>query len=815
MKQTFTITGMSCAACSAAVEKAVKNLKGTRQAQVNLLLNSLSIDYDETVLNPQDIINAVIKAGYSAALKKGNTREAKSINNSNTKIKVLISFLLVIPLMYIAMGPMINLPGSNLLPAMTSAILQLILAGTVVSINFKYFISGLKALLRLNPNMDSLIAVGSGAAFLYSLYSLLMMSYHLSLGDTNQVHVYMHNLYFESAAVILAVISLGKYLEQKAKSRTSSAIEKLINMAPKTTEVFENGEIIIKPTEALEIGDIIIIKSGQNLPADGTIIEGKGFIDEAFVTGESLPIEKAIGDKVICATINTDGYFKFRAEKVGSNSTLGQIVRLMQEANSSKAPIAELADKISAVFVPSVIIIAFISAIAWLLSGHSFAFALNAAVSVLVISCPCALGLATPTAIMCATGSGARNGVLIKTAKSIQAGLTMKAVVLDKTGTLTEGKPSVSKIIAKDESRLLAIAAGIEKLSSHPLAKAITNYAGEKNISPVEAQDFSYKEGYGIKATYQDKTLLAGNIKFIEEEGLNAENYKTTVNELTSTGRSILFFAEDKTILGLIALSDKIKKDSKEAVAEFKKMGLKVYMMTGDSNQSAKYTAEQTGIENFRAEVLPGDKEAFVKELQNKGLKTVMIGDGINDAPALARADLSMAIGAGSDIAIDSADIVLMHKSLNEAVYALKLSRAAIGNIKQNLFWALFYNALGIPLAAGVFYKALGWQLSPMFAATAMALSSVCVVLNSLRLTQFNPIKKEEKLMTKLITIEGMACGHCAARVKTALEALGAKAEIDLANKTAKILCERDITDQEIINTIQNAGYKVISVKSL
>lgn len=812
MKQSFSVTGMSCAACSAAVERAVKTLTGIRQAQVNLLLNTLTVDYEEAVLNPQDIINAVTKAGYSAVLKKDENKENTPPEKDSSKTRLIISFLLALPLMYIAMGVMLNLPGSNFLPPITSGILQLILAGAVVALNFKYFISGFKALLRLNPNMDSLIATGSGAAFLYSIYSLLTMSYHISLGNIGQVHSWAHNLYFESAAVILAVISLGKYLEQKAKSRTSGAIEKLINMSPKTAEVFEDGKVIIKPTEDLKEGDIIIIKSGQNLPADGIIIEGRAFIDESFVTGESLPLEKTVGDRVICATTNTDGYFKFRAEKTGSNSTLGQIVKLMEEVNSSKAPIAELADKISAVFVPAVIAIALLSGLFWFLNGYGFAFALNCAVSVLVISCPCALGLATPTAIMCATGSGARNGVLIKTAKSIQAGIDMNAVVLDKTGTITQGKPSVSQIIAKDEKHLLAIAAGIEKLSNHPLAKTLVNYAEEKDIKPILAQDFNYSEGYGIKASYEGKKLLAGNIKFIEKEGFNTEEYQAKNQELSAFGNTVLFFAEDKNILGLIALSDKIKKDSKEAVAELKNMGLEVYMMTGDNAQAAAFTAKQAGIENFKAEVLPGDKESFIKQLQDKGLKTVMIGDGVNDAPALARADLSMAIGAGSDIALDSADIVLMHKSLNDAVYALKLSRAAIRNIKQNLFWALFYNTAGIPLAAGVFYKALGWQLSPMFAATAMASSSVCVVLNSLRLARFNPVKKEVKQMTKIITIDGMACGHCAQRVKNALAALGAEAEIDLSNKTAKIICEKEISDEALTKAIEEAGYKVVSI---
>lgn len=816
MKQTFSVSGMSCAACSAAVEKSVKALKGIEDARVNLLLNTLSVDYREQTLTAQDIIAAVRKAGYDAALKEDNsakTQPSAKQNSSEPKARIIASFILLIPLMTVSMGPMIGLSFIQALPPMTNALLQLLFTMPVVFINFKYFISGFKALFRLAPNMDSLIAIGSGAALLYSLYSVLAMSFALSAGESSAVMHYAHALYFESAAVILAVISLGKYLEQRAKSRTSGAIEKLINLAPKTAEVTRNGQTIVIPAGELKTGDIITVKTGQSLPADGTIVEGSAFMDESLVTGESLPVEKNIGDKVICATINTDGYFKFRAEKTGAQTTLAQIVKLMEDVNSSKPPIAELADKISGIFVPAVIAAAFISAAAWLAAGYDFSFALNCAVSVLVISCPCALGLATPTAIMCATGSGARNGVLIKNAKSIQTGLQVNCVVLDKTGTVTEGKPAVTDIIAEDKTRLLETAAAVEALSAHPLAKAICLYAEENGIKPIKAAHFEYKEGFGIKAFCDGRETLAGNLKFMKSEGAQTDGWEEKAEKLSAQGKTAVFFASDKKIIGLTALSDNIKPDAKNAIDDFKKMGLEVYMMTGDNTKTAANIAGRLGIEHFKAEVLPSDKEVFVRELQKQGKTAAMIGDGVNDAPALARADLAIAIGAGSDIAIESADIVLMRKELSGAVYALKLSRAAIKNIKQNLFWALFYNAAGIPLAAGVFYKALGWQLSPMFAATAMALSSVCVVLNSLRLARFNPIKNKEEFMIKHITVEGMACGHCSARVKTALEALGAKAEVDLKSKIATVEAQNDIADDKIKAAVENAGYKVTQIK--
>ncbi len=807
---------MSCAACSAAVEKSVRTLKGVKEARVNLLLNTLSVDYQEQSLTPEDIISAVRKAGYDAALKKENaaeTRPSAGESSFGVKGRIIASFILLIPLMAVSMGPMLGVPFLKALPPMTNAVLQLLFTMPVVFINFKYFISGFKALLRRAPNMDSLIAIGAGAALLYSVYSVLAMSLALSAGESSVVMHYAHALYFESAAVILAVISLGKYLEQRAKSRTSGAIEKLINLAPKTAEVTRDGQTIIIPADELKTGDIITVKTGQSLPADGTIVEGNAFMDESLVTGESLPVEKKPGDKVICATINTDGYFKFRAEKTGSQTTLAQIVKLMEDVNSSKPPIAELADKISGIFVPAVIATAFISAAVWLAAGYDFAFALNCAVSVLVISCPCALGLATPTAIMCATGSGARNGVLIKNAKSIQTGLQVNCVVLDKTGTVTEGQPAVTDIIAEDKNLLLQTAAGIESLSAHPLAKAICLYAEENGIKPLQAEKFEYKEGFGIKAFCGGRETLAGNLKFMKSEGAQTADWEEKAEELSAQGKTAVFFASDKKIIGLAALADKIKADAKSAINAFKEMGLEVYMMTGDNEKTAANIAGRIGIEHFKAEVLPADKEVFVRSLQQQGKTATMIGDGVNDAPALARADLAIAIGAGSDIAIESADIVLMRKELSGAVYALKLSRAAIRNIKQNLFWALFYNAAGIPLAAGVFYKALGWQLNPMFAASAMALSSVCVVLNSLRLARFNPVINKEKMMIKHITVEGMACGHCSARVKAALEALGAKAEVDLKSKIVTAEFQNDIADDKIKAAVEKAGYQVSQIK--
>lgn len=812
MKQTFVITGMSCAACSAAVERSVRALKGVEEARVNLLLNTLSVIYRENTVSQQDIISAVRRAGYGAAPMQDNSVSTKK-DSPRGKKKILLSFILLIPLMYISMGAMFGLPLAKSLPPVLNGSLQALFAAAIVGLNFRYFISGFKSLFKGAPNMDSLVAIGAGAALLYSFYSLAGILLAAKAGDLSLAKHLSHSLYFESAAVILSVISLGKFLEDRAKRHTSKAIEKLINLAPQTAEVIRGGKNQTIPVSRLKQGDLIVIRSGQRLPADGRIENGEGFLDESFVTGESIPVQKKAGDKVICATINTDGYFTFKAEKVGDNTTLAQIIKLMRDVNASKPPIAELADKISAVFVPAVIAIALISGIVWLLAGQGFPFALNCAVAVLVISCPCALGLATPTAIMCATGSGARNGVLIKNAKSIQTGLQTDCVVLDKTGTLTQGKPAVSDIAAQDKNLLISAAAGIEKFSSHPLAKAITAYAKENNINPLKTENFSFGEGFGVKAFSGGQEILGGNLKLMLKEGIDVSAFKQKARELSAQGKTVLFFAKNKTALGLIALADKIKPDAKEALKAFREMGLEVYMLTGDNEVTASATAKQLGIENFKAEVLPADKADFVKNLQKQGKSAAMIGDGINDAPALAAADLALAIGAGSDIAVESADIVLMHDKLSDAAYALKLSRAAIANIKQNLFWALFYNAAGIPLAAGVFYKALGWQLNPMFAATAMALSSVCVVLNSLRLANFNPVENKEYYMNKIIHIEGMACQHCAGRVKNALAALGAQADIDLNAKTAAVKAPQNIADSDIILAIEKAGYKVTGIK--
>lgn len=812
MKQTFLITGMSCAACSAAVERSVSALKGVKEARVNLLLNTLSVQFEEDTVSERDIISAVIRAGYGASVLQNNAAPAKK-DFSPTKKRLAFSFILLIPLMYISMGAMFGLPLAKAIPPVLNGCLQTLFTMAIVGLNFRYFISGFKSLFKGSPNMDSLVAIGSGAALLYSLYALAEILSAAKAGDYGHAEHLSHSLYFESAAVILSVVSLGKFLEERAKSRTSKAIEKLIDLAPQTAEVIRGGKTQTIPVAQLKQGDLTVIRSGQRLPADGIIDKGEGFMDESFVTGESVPVHKKEGDKVICATINTDGYFIFKAEKVGDNTTLAQIIKLMRDVNASKPPIAELADKISSVFVPAVIAIALLSAVIWLLAGYTFPFALNCAVAVLVISCPCALGLATPTAIMCATGSGARNGVLIKNAKSIQTGIKIDCIVLDKTGTLTQGKPAVTDIVAKDENILISAAAGIEALSSHPLAKAITDYAKQNDITPSKAENFSYGEGFGVKALCQGKETLAGNLKLMDKEGVDVSEFKQKARQLSEQGKTVLFFAQEKSALGLIALADQIKPDAKEALKAFREMGLEVYMLTGDNQLTASALAKELGIENFKAEVLPADKENFVRALQKQGKRAAMIGDGINDAPALARADLAIAIGAGSDIAVESADIVLMHDKLSDAAYALKLSRAAIRNIKQNLFWALFYNAAGIPLAAGVFYKALGWQLNPMFAASAMALSSVCVVLNSLRLADFNPVKNKENYMKKTIHIEGMACQHCAGRVKTALAALGIEAEIDLNAKTAAAQIPQNISDQDIIRAVENAGYKVTGIK--
>lgn len=754
MNQKFSVTGMTCSACSAAVEKSVKNVQGVSSVVVNLLGNSMLVDYDGEAASQNTIINAVENAGYHAAVfVKGN--EAKSSETAENKVqselkemkqRIIISVCFLIPLLYIAMGHMFKFPLPSLLHgeknAITFAFLQFLLTLPIVYVNRKYYQVGFKTLFKGHPNMDSLIAIGSGAAICYGVFAIFRIGYGLGHMDMDVVMSYSMDLYFESAATILTLITLGKFLEARSKGKTSEAISKLMDLSPKTAVVIREGKEEEIPIEEVAIGDILAVRPGQSIPVDGVIIEGSTAVDQSALTGESIPVEKSAGDKVIGATINKTGYFQFRAEKVGDDTTLSQIIQLVEDANSSKAPIAKLADKISGVFVPVVITIAVLATVVWLLTGAPFEFALSIGIAVLVISCPCALGLATPVAIMVGTGKGASNGILIKSAEALEIAHKVNTVILDKTGTITEGKPRVTDILTAEgvsEEELLRTAATIEKPSEHPLAEAILEKAKEMAVEPLAVTEFKAVSGRGIIAKDKDETYYSGNFSMMEEQGIDAAKLLKKAEALSEDGKTPLFFAKGGKFLGLIAVADVVKPTSVTAIKEWKSLGIDVVMLTGDNKKTAEAIRKQLQIDKVIAEVLPQDKESEVRKLQQAGKKVAMIGDGINDAPALARADVGIAIGAGTDIAIESADIVLMKSNLMDAVTAIALSKATIRNIKENLFWAFFYNTIGIPLAAGVFYGILHWKLNPMFAAAAMSLSSVCVVTNALRLRFFKP----------------------------------------------------------------------------
>lgn len=754
MNQKFSVTGMTCSACSAAVEKSVKNVQGVSSVVVNLLGNSMLVDYDGEAASQNTIINAVENAGYHAAVfVKGN--EAKSSETAENKVqselkemkqRIIVSVCFLIPLLYIAMGHMFKFPLPSILHgeknSITFAFLQFLLTLPIVYVNRKYYQVGFKTLFKGHPNMDSLIAIGSGAAICYGIFAIFRIGYGLGHMDMDVVMSYSMDLYFESAATILTLITLGKFLEARSKGKTSEAISKLMDLSPKTAVVIREGKEEEIPIEEVAIGDILAVRPGQSIPVDGVIIEGSTAVDQSALTGESIPVEKSAGDKVIGATINKTGYFQFRAEKVGDDTTLSQIIQLVEDANSSKAPIAKLADKISGVFVPVVITIAVLATVVWLLTGAPFEFALSIGIAVLVISCPCALGLATPVAIMVGTGKGASNGILIKSAEALEIAHKVNTVILDKTGTITEGKPRVTDILTADgvsEEELLRTAATIEKPSEHPLAEAILEKAKEMAIEPLAVTEFKAVSGRGIIAKDQNETYYSGNLFMMEEQGIDTAKLLKKAEALSEDGKTPLFFAKGGKFLGLIAVADVVKPTSVTAIKEWKSLGIDVVMLTGDNKKTAEAIRKQLQIDKVIAEVLPQDKESEVRKLQQAGKKVAMIGDGINDAPALARADVGIAIGAGTDIAIESADIVLMKSNLMDAVTAIALSKATIRNIKENLFWAFFYNTIGIPLAAGVFYSILEWKLNPMFAAAAMSLSSVCVVTNALRLRFFKP----------------------------------------------------------------------------
>lgn len=820
MKEKYDIIGMSCSACSAHVDKAVRKVTGVNDVNVNLLSNSMTVSYDETQTNSAVIIKAVEDAGYKALLTNQTTiQKDKKENTLNQKKQSLIfSFLFLIPLFYISMGHMIGMPLPTFLLGnenmMIFALTQLFLTLPIIYINRGYYQRGFKALTHKSPNMDSLIAIGSGAATIYSIYAIFMMGYDLGHGNMSEAHHYMMQLYFESAGMILTLISLGKYLESKSKKKTSEAIEKLMDLKPATATLLIDHQEVIVPIEQVQVGQIVVVKAGQSIPVDGEIIKGSTSIDESMLTGESLPVDKTVGHQVIGATMNIDGYIQVKVTHTNQDTVLSQIIQLVENASSSKAPIAKMADKISGIFVPTVIMISLITFIIWLLIGQTFHFALTCAIAVLVISCPCALGLATPTAIMVGTGKGAELGILIKSAEKLEMLSHSDIIVLDKTGTMTKGKPQVVDVISVDcdENDLLRYAATIETASQHPLAKAVVHYVKEKHINFEDIESFEMIQGQGLKGQYCHKVILSGNKRLMEENHIDLSMVEEKAQRLASLGKTPLYYAYDQKLIGMIVVSDVLKETTKEAIEKLKEMNLKVYMLTGDNALTAKAIGNGLNIETI-AEVLPQDKEKHIRTLQDEGHQVIMVGDGINDAPALMKADVGIAMTSGTDIAMDSADIVLMKNDLHDVVVSLELSRAVIQNIKENLFWAFFYNIIGIPIAAGLFYTINGWLLDPMYGAAAMSLSSVFVVSNALRLRFFKPNvmkkRKEEKKM-KVMSIEGMMCAHCQAHVEKALNAIeGVHATVDLKNKCANIELTKDVKDQDLIQAVEDAGYTV------
>lgn len=884
MKERFDVTGMTCSACSSHVEKSVSKLTGVENVSVNLLTNSMQVEFDENKLDTAGIIKAVEDAGYGAAVKDGHAKsgtktsgQSDSQENSglsaveqnvkNMKKRLIVSLIFWIPLMYVSMGHMIyqwlNIPmppfTMNFLHgnenAITYAFTQFLLLLPILIANQKYFKNGFKTLWHRSPNMDSLIAIGAGAAILYGIFAIYRIGYAMGHGDMAVVHQYAHDLYFESAGTILTLITIGKYLETKSKGKTSEAITKLLNLAPKTVTVVRDGvEQVIDATD-VEKGEIFLVKPGESVAVDGIVLEGKSSFDESAITGESIPVPKQEGDTIVSASMNKSGLIRAKATKVGEDTTIAQIIRLVEEASSSKAPIAKMADKIAGVFVPTVITIALITGIIWLISGATFEFAMSTAIAVLVISCPCALGLATPVAIMVGTGKGAENGILIKSGDALETAHQIDTVVLDKTGTITQGKPVVTDIICAagknaDKTQLLQIAGSLEKGSEHPLAEAIVNYCETNSIALEKVTDFNALFGKGIEGTVSGTHYYAGNEKMMEEKGISlSTEQKNQIRELAKQGRTPLLFADENQFLGIVAVADVVKPTSKEAVQKFRDYGIHVIMLTGDNEVTAQAIKEQVGIDEVIAGVLPTQKEEKISALKQAGHKVAMIGDGVNDAPALASADVGIAIGAGTDVAIESADIVLMKNDLLDAVGAVKLSRAVIRNIKENLFWAFFYNSIGIPLAAGVLYPLFQIKLNPMFGAAAMSLSSVCVVSNALRLrwvklhdakkTQSEPYQdaaasaiadinqhnaldnnikstnndKGESTMTTTISIEGMMCAHCQAHVEKALKEVAGVTEVTVSLENKNAVVTGDASVEALKQAVVDAGYEVTDVK--
>ena len=859
---------MTCSACSSRVEKCVRKLPGTKDVSVNLLTNSMQVEYEEQALSDEKIIDAVVHAGYGASVKADGTQTVPGAVSGaaqtaktnpveeqmkNMKRRLVLSFVFLIPLMYVSMGHMVGLPLPGFLEGTENAVgfafTQFLLCLPVAFINKAYYTKGFSTLFHGAPNMDTLIAVGSSASLIYGIFAIYRIGYGLGVQDFALVHQYQHDLYFESAVMILALINVGKYLEARSKGKTSEAITKLMDLAPKTAVVEREGREIQIPVEQVAVGDVVIVKPGESIPVDGVILEGSTSVDEAAITGESIPVEKQPGDSVIAATINKAGYVKAKASRVGNDTTFSQIIRLVEDASASKAPI---------------------TAIAWLVAGAEFEFALSCAISVLVISCPCALGLATPVAIMVGTGKGAENGILIKSGEALEVTHNIQSVVLDKTGTITQGKPVVTDLIPTSsvtESELLEIAAAMEVKSEHPLAEAIMEKAKEEQIRLLETEEFQAIPGKGIQAKIGGRWYYAGNVRLMEDKGMDCRESQKQMDQLAEEGKTPLLFADEKGVIGIIGAADIVKPTSAQAIRELKKLGVEVIMLTGDNKRTAAAIQRQLGIDTVIAEVLPQDKEREVARLQSEGRKVAMVGDGMNDAPALARADVGIAIGAGTDVAIESADVVLMKNDLLDVVTAISLSKAVIRNIKENLFWAFFYNACGIPLAAGVFYTAFGWKLSPMFGAAAMSLSSFFVVMNALRLRFFHVLKKpeeevkisertdtekaverkaasaeqkvsdgkpEEKEAAALeqtleevtkqaseqggrhmvMKVEGMMCSHCQAAVTKALNKIpGVTATVSLEDKEAQIVAEDGVEPERMKEAVEDAGYEVVSLE--
>lgn len=846
MKQ-YTVTGMSCAACSSRVEKAVSKVDGVTSCSVSLLTNSMGVDGSAS---DRAVIEAVEAAGYGAAVKgRGDDQKGAAagslesmesakdalIDRETPKLRkrLIASVIFLIVLMYFSMGHMMwdwPLPSFFVGNHVAMGLLQLLLTIAVMVINQKFFVSGFKGLIHGAPNMDTLVALGSAASFGYSVYVLFAMTDAQVKGDMDAVMSYMHEFYFESAAMILTLITVGKMLESHSKGKTTDALKSLMKLAPKTATLIRDEKEVVVSIDDVKSGDIFVVRPGENVPVDGIVLDGNSAVNESALTGESIPVDKAAGDKVSAATLNQSGFIRCRATRVGEDTTLSQIIQMVSDAAATKAPIAKIADKVSGVFVPAVITIAVVTVIGWLLAGETAGFALARGISVLVISCPCALGLATPVAIMVGNGKGAKSGILFKTAASLEAAGRTQIIALDKTGTITSGEPVVTDIIPADPSvsdnELLKFAAAVEEKSEHPLARAIIRKAKEEKIEPEEVTDFSAVVGNGLKGVLRGNEIAAGNLKFIEKTAEISDDIRKIADELSKEGKTPLFFAESGSLLGIIAVADTIKEDSAQAVKQLRNMGIKVVMLTGDNEQTAKAIGKQAGVDEVIAGVLPDGKESVIRKLKRHG-KTAMVGDGINDAPALTRADTGIAIGAGTDVAIDAADVVLVKSRLIDVPAAIRLSRATLTNIHENLFWAFFYNVIGIPLAAGLWYPLLGWKLNPMFGAAAMSLSSFCVVTNALRLNlckvydskrdkKIKQIKEsEEKNMTKTLNVEGMMCGHCEARVKKALEALDAvdEAVVSHTDGTAVVTLNAEVSDDLLKETVEAQDYKVTSIK--